>query len=107
VLARAQLAEGRNVDALLAAREAFGVLEASGGIDWGDAFVRLTYVNALNATGQHEEARAKAEQAAQRLEESAGRIDDPRARASFLALPDHEATFTAAGRFEIARPRSS
>src|SRR5262249_29741545 len=52
VLARPQLAEGQNEEALSAATEAFALLTVLGTIEEGEAMVRLVYAEALDANGQ-------------------------------------------------------
>jgi hypothetical protein len=84
--------------ALYDAREAIGLLRKLGGIDEGEAAVRLAWARALAAAGDPEAAEALAEARA-RLLARASRIGDERLRASFLEnVPEHAATLSASGR---------
>jgi tetratricopeptide (TPR) repeat protein/predicted Ser/Thr protein kinase len=90
-LAEVRLAHGRADEALVTAREALGLLEQLGGIEEGEATVRLVYAQALHGAGEVEAARAAIAIAARRLEERAARIREPRWRDSFLRNVPHNA----------------
>jgi tetratricopeptide (TPR) repeat protein len=83
----------RPAEALAAAREAIGVVEALGGIEAGEALIRLAYTEALLANGKAEAGAESAAVARERLLERAARIRDPRWRESFLtAVPENART---------------
>jgi tetratricopeptide (TPR) repeat protein len=93
IVAEARLALGRSADALAAALEARGLLESLGGIEEGEARVRLVHAESLRATGDEAGAVAVLEAARRRLEERAAKIGDPELRASFLEnVPEHART---------------
>jgi eukaryotic-like serine/threonine-protein kinase len=84
--AQVALAAGRPADALVDARDAQHSLDALGGLDRtdGEPLIRLSFAEALDATGDREAARAVIAQARTRLEQVADRIGDPMWRKSFL-----------------------
>jgi serine/threonine protein kinase/tetratricopeptide (TPR) repeat protein len=84
VLASVRLARGHADGALAAAAEAMEVLERLGGLEEGESLSRLTYAEALHATGDASTARAVIAAARERLLARADRIGDPASRASFL-----------------------
>ncbi len=85
VLARALLARGEAARALDLARAAVAACdEVESGLEEVDALARLTYAEALLATGATSEARDVARRGADRLRARAARIQDPRLRAQFL-----------------------
>ena len=87
-LARAELAVGRNEDALARAEGAIAII-AGGAIEEGEALVRLTHAEALRAAGRDS---TEADAALVRwLEERAARIRDEELRRSFLEIPEHRA----------------
>ena len=93
ILARVLLAQDLPARALGLASEGLVMLEQLGGIDDGDALIRLTHAEALEAAGEHAAARAAIAKAVARLEERAGRIADPAWRAGFLEhVPEHART---------------
>jgi len=96
VLAKVQLARGDTATALGLARQAAQSLDDLGAIDTGEAFVRLTLVDALAAAG--DPGATDALRAAQaRLVERASRIDDKDLRETFLAcVPDNARTMALA-----------
>jgi tetratricopeptide (TPR) repeat protein len=97
LLARALLARGNAAEALAPAAEAFAQLEATGGLEEGEALVRLVHAEALDAAGQPGEAGAARAAAHARLLERAARIRDPDIRERFLRqVPEHAATLAAA-----------
>jgi tetratricopeptide (TPR) repeat protein/predicted Ser/Thr protein kinase len=96
-LAHVRLAKRRVAEALESAREAMTLLESLGGIEEGEALVRLAYAEALRANGDVAEARQVIAQALARLVARAEQIRDPRWRASFLdKVPDHARTMALA-----------
>jgi hypothetical protein len=84
ILADVRLAEGRADEALEAARTAMEILGSMETIEEGEMRIRLSWAEALAATGDHAGARAALEEARQRLFTQAGRIADPERRRSFL-----------------------
>src|SRR6185437_7676295 len=82
----AQILLARDVagGALSAAEEAMRILDELGDIDEGDAFVRLTYAEALDAAGEHGRASAAIAAARDHLLARAARIVDAAWRRSFL-----------------------
>jgi eukaryotic-like serine/threonine-protein kinase len=84
--ARIALDRGRPADALADARAAIEIVDEGAGLDRtdGEALVRLSYAQALDATGDHEAARRAIARARARVEEIAGRIHDPAWRTSFV-----------------------
>jgi tetratricopeptide (TPR) repeat protein len=89
--ARVSLARGEPAAALADAREAMTILEAQGGLDEGEAMVRLVHAEALDACGDRAGAAAAIEAARARLEEVAARIGDPVWRDSFLTRVEDNA----------------
>jgi eukaryotic-like serine/threonine-protein kinase len=84
VLARVLLARGQNEQARDLAGQAMAALERLGGVNTGEAMVRLVHAEALHANGEHDRAREAILHARERLLERAERIDIPEWRASFL-----------------------
>lgn len=66
------------------AREAMDVLDALGGVEEGESYVRLTFAEALDANGDHEAAREAIATARVRILERAAMIHDPTWKESFL-----------------------
>jgi eukaryotic-like serine/threonine-protein kinase len=92
-LARALLADGDATGALASASIARSALHALGGVDEGEATIRLVHATCLRATGDEAAARAAIAEAGGRLMARASRIDDPTLRQSFLrAVPDNATT---------------
>jgi tetratricopeptide (TPR) repeat protein len=83
-LADALLAEGSVQPALAAASEAASIADRLGGLDEGEALVRLAHALALHAAGQEAEARRRLGDAKKKLVAMADRIKDRRFRKSFL-----------------------
>src|SRR5262249_37801441 len=83
-LAAARLAPGPGGEALVAAREAMGPEDPPRVRALQEPFIRLVYVEALTAAGEHEAARAALALARARLLETAARIGDPALRRTFL-----------------------
>jgi thioredoxin-like negative regulator of GroEL len=90
LLARALLAQGRPVEALVSAREAYAQLESLGVVDDGEATIRLALAECLVATGDKLAAKEVLDKAASRILASAEAIADPAIRESFLTrIPEH------------------
>jgi tetratricopeptide (TPR) repeat protein len=90
LLARALLAQGRAVEALVSARDAYAQLESLGVVDDGEATIRLALAECLIATGDALGAREVLEKATSRILASAEAIEDPASRESFLTrIPEH------------------
>jgi hypothetical protein len=83
-LARAELARGQLVEAITAARHAHDVAESLGGLEDGDALVRLAYAECLDALGQRREAAIVIKKAVARLKRQADAITNAAWRSSFL-----------------------
>ncbi len=93
VLARILLARGARVEALTAAAGAMRTLEELGGVEEGEALVRLVHAEALRESGDEEGARDAIRAARARLEERAQRLRDASLRRSFLEqVPEHART---------------
>ncbi|MFO0553470.1 MAG: protein kinase [Polyangiaceae bacterium] len=89
-----------------AADEAVKILDKLGGVDGGDAFIRLVHVECCLATQRAEQARAAIRVAAKRLDERAARIADEDLRRRFLTrVPENRRTLELAE--ELRRARSS
>jgi hypothetical protein len=96
VLARALLVLGRAAEAHDAAVEAAALLESLGGIDEGEALVRLALVETLESVGKRDEAGAALAIARDRLLARAERIENAALRASFLErVPENAGTLAA------------
>jgi tetratricopeptide (TPR) repeat protein len=92
-LAMAVLGEGRAAAAITAADEAMSILEAAGGMDEGEALVRLAHAETRLAAGDEAGARRALAAARQRLAERAAKIADASLRASFLErVPENRRT---------------
>jgi hypothetical protein len=97
-LADVLLAAGKTEPALEVAREATACVQAAGGVEEGDALVRLVLARALAASGDHEAARATLTAARAELLARAERIRDPALRRTFLdRIPEHAATLALTG----------
>ncbi|MBW2457980.1 MAG: protein kinase, partial [Deltaproteobacteria bacterium] len=79
-----RLAQNRVEEALAVAKEAMELLESLGGIEEGEAKVRLVHAQALEASGDHEGASNAIDVASVRLWDRAGKIKDEIWRKSFL-----------------------
>jgi serine/threonine protein kinase/tetratricopeptide (TPR) repeat protein len=95
-LARVLLRLGRSAEALPIAREGFATLQALGGLEEGEAKVRLVYAQALLAEGETEAFAEIIAEARERLLERAGKISDPAWRERFLTVPDNARTLALA-----------
>jgi tetratricopeptide (TPR) repeat protein len=95
--ARALLAGGRTKEALDAAGEARTTMDTLGGIQEGEALVRLVHAEALHAAGDRQAAREAIARALTRLHERAARLRDEIWRRSFLHdVPEHAETIARA-----------
>ena len=93
-LAHALLASGLTGEALAVARETMALLEELGGIEEGEAQLRLVHAEALLASGDREAGRDALVAARDRLVARADKLTDPSRRATFLeAVPEHARTF--------------
>jgi tetratricopeptide (TPR) repeat protein len=89
-LAQAALASGDAAKARAAAEEAMSIVSALGGLEEGEALVRLAHAEVLLACGDEAAARAALGAARERLLARAAKIQDPARRASLLAnVPEH------------------
>jgi serine/threonine protein kinase/tetratricopeptide (TPR) repeat protein len=87
------LATGGAEPALARAREAMSILSSAGGVEEGEALIRLVHIQALMATGYVEEAGERIMEAQARLRDRSAHIGDPRYRKSFLQnVPENAAT---------------
>ena len=84
VLGRIRLTGEKPDGAAPAAREAMDVLDALGGVEAGESYVRLTFAEALDANGDHEAACEAIATARVRILERAAMIHDPAWKESFL-----------------------
>ncbi len=66
------------------AREANRILDALGGVEEGEAYIRLVFAETLEAMGDHEAAREAIKTARVRILERAAMIQDPAWKQSFL-----------------------
>ena len=90
ILGQILLARGRPGEALAVARSAMTLLDQMGGIDGGESIIRLTYAEALAATGDAAQASVAFATARARLLAIAGKIADPELRRHFLEeIPDN------------------
>ncbi|WP_437964093.1 protein kinase [Sorangium sp. So ce260] len=93
VLARALLGLGRTDEAMRAAAEASAQLAEFGTLEEGESLVRLTYAEALAASGRHAEAIAALASARAALLARAEKLSDPTWRERFLRdVPDNART---------------
>jgi tetratricopeptide (TPR) repeat protein len=99
VLSGALLGQGRHrhVEALAAGREAVELMDSIGGIDEGEAAVRLAYVEALDACGERERAHEALAVARTRLMARAERVRDVTRRERFLTQVKENAQTLARG----------
>ncbi|WP_437964096.1 protein kinase [Sorangium sp. So ce260] len=93
IRARALLALGRTDDAMSTAAEASAQLAEFGTLEEGESLVRLTYAEALAASGRHAEALAAIASARDALLARAEKLSDPTWRERFLRdVPDNART---------------
>ncbi len=96
-LAHVLLARGASGEALPVAAEGMELLATLGGIEDGEANLRLAYAETLAARGDVDAARAACALACRRLFERAEKIGDLDARRSFLErVPEHARTISLA-----------
>jgi tetratricopeptide (TPR) repeat protein len=92
-LADVLLSRRKFAEALAAAKESTELLESLGGIDEGEALVRLVYAKSLAANGLLDEAKAAAGAARERLRARAATMRDPQRKKTFLEkVPDNART---------------
>jgi tRNA A-37 threonylcarbamoyl transferase component Bud32/tetratricopeptide (TPR) repeat protein len=105
VFARSLLAQGRADGALVAAREAYALLESLGTIEEGEAMVRLAYAEALAANGQAEAFAQAITKARDQVLVKAGKISDSARRQQFLtAIVDNARTLALASSLATRQP---
>jgi ATP/maltotriose-dependent transcriptional regulator MalT len=102
VLARLHLHRGRVREAHEAAQAAMELLRRLGGVEEGEAFIRLVFAEARAAHGGIEAAREAIAEAAARLRARAAKIERPAWRKSFL-----EGVFENARTLELERQWSA
>ncbi|MFO0546844.1 MAG: protein kinase [Polyangiaceae bacterium] len=94
------LMQGRAADALPVAEQALALSDKLGGVEEGEALIRLVHMTSLGALGRDTEARTAIAKARQRLLDRAARIDDTAWRRSFLDnVPEHARTLDLASRW--------
>jgi hypothetical protein len=98
VLGRVLLQDARPHQAEEPARDAMNLLDALGGIEEGESFVRLTFAETLDAIGDHDGACDAIRDARVRLLERAANIRDETWKVSFLEKVGENART-----FELAR----
>lgn len=84
VLGRIRLTGSNPERAEPPAREAMSILDALGGVEEGESYVRLTFAEALEANGDHEAAREAIATARVRIMERAAMIHDAGWKESFI-----------------------
>jgi serine/threonine protein kinase/tetratricopeptide (TPR) repeat protein len=103
-LADVRLRERRAPEALEAAREAHAILASLGGLEEGEALIRLVWAEALEAEDAAA-ARAAIAEARERLLARAAKIADPALRQSFLErVPENALTLLLAERWIAPEP---
>jgi tetratricopeptide (TPR) repeat protein len=103
-----RLAQQRPAEAMALANEAMGLLDSLGGIEEGEASVRLVHAEALHASGEQREACRAITLGVARLDERARKIKDARWRQSFLRnVPDNARTLSLANAWGISSPRNA
>jgi tetratricopeptide (TPR) repeat protein len=96
-LARILLTTGRLDDALTTARGAMALVDSLGTLEEGDSATRLVFAEALEAAGEHEQARGAIARARDHLLERAARFRDPIVRQSFFEnIAEHARTLALA-----------
>ena len=89
----AMVLQARPMEAFMAACHAMDLLRSLGGVEEGEARIRLAYALSLRALGHNQEGEAALDEANERLLERAKRISNDRWRASFLErVPEHART---------------
>ncbi len=103
VLGRIHLAAAQPDRAAAPAREAMSMLDALGGVEEGESYVRLTYAEALEALGNHEAARDAIATARVRILERAAMIRDAVWKERFLSRVEENArTLDLATQWQVA-----
>jgi tetratricopeptide (TPR) repeat protein len=93
VLARVYLHRGRHCEASNAAQEAKRLLDRLGGLEEGEALVRVVFAEALHACGEIDAALVAIRAAEERLHARTAKIADPAWRRSFLEqVPENART---------------
>ncbi len=102
LLAGTRLQQGRPDRAEPCAREAMHLLETLGGVEEGEAYIRLTYAEALEAVGDHEGAREAIATARVRILERIAMIQDPTWKDTFLKnVPESSRTLELARAWRV------
>jgi tetratricopeptide (TPR) repeat protein len=97
-LAQALLGQGKTAEGLASAEEAYRLLQI-GGVDDGEALVRVVYAEGLFASGNVASARCVIQEAVERLETRAAAIQEAGSREAFRTrLPSHARTLALASR---------
>jgi tetratricopeptide (TPR) repeat protein len=93
MLSNVQRARGATADALATAERAMASLTAAGKTAIGEAAIRLAYAEALEASGQHDKARAELAVAKERVVARARTLNDRELRTAFLeSVAEHART---------------
>ena len=80
-------------EALIAAHDAKRLLDATGGVEEGEALARVVYAEALAHAGDHDAARAAIKEAIDRLRVRASWLRDPEMRRTFMErVPENART---------------
>jgi eukaryotic-like serine/threonine-protein kinase len=105
VLSAAAAAQGRQADALAAARQAMEILASEGELEDGESLIRLAHAEALHAIGDAGRAAAAVAEARAGLLVRAGKIADAELRRSFLErVPENARTLALAEELLAGRP---
>lgn len=93
MLASLLLIKNQAEASLIPAQRAMELLERLGGVEEGEAQIRVVYAHALYENGRREEAMERIALAHSRLSAQAARLSDPRWKQSFLErIPEHART---------------
>lgn len=93
MLASLLLIKNQGEASLIPAKRAMEIVEGLGGVEEGEAQIRVVYAHALYENGRREEALLRIGAAHDRLITQAGKISDPRWKQSFLErIPEHART---------------
>jgi tetratricopeptide (TPR) repeat protein len=91
LVARALIGQRRIEEAMETSSMAFRQLETQGGLDDGEVYVRLAYIEALMLSGEVEAGQRLLEKALSMVREKAATIEDPSWRAAFIQnLPENQ-----------------
>jgi len=108
LLARAFHGQGRIVEALSCARDAYAQLEALGQVEDGESTIRLAFAECLVASSDLATAKQVIEKAIASLRNRASNIDIPDWRRSFLTrIPEHACILEVARELGIAEVKES